>query len=254
MANKKLKKEKIPLDQNSSVPFFMQIAETMKRRILSGEYNPGKQLFTGEELEEEFQTSNITIRKAMEKLKNDGFVERQRGLGTTVSEIDPAPLEFELGRSFKKLKESIDKLNTRVKVLDITRTIASKYVQNFLSMDSEQEIWRLKRNRIYKGFPVSFNTYYADPAHCKGITKKMAEKDDILSTIEQAMGAKIHKVNQTLRSIVADLDVSSALEIPFGAPVFFNETTYHSVSGETLFLSQSYFRGDMFVFRTSSLL
>jgi GntR family transcriptional regulator len=254
MKNKKMNQEKISLDHNSSVPFFMQIAETMKRRISSGQYNPGNQLFTGEELEREFQTSNITIRKAMEKLKNDGFVERRRGLGTTVSKIDPEPLEFELGRSFNKLKESIEKLNTQVKVLEITRTMSSKYVQNFLSIESEQEIWRLKRIRIYKGSPVSFNTYYADPSHCAGITKKKAEKDDILNTIELAMGVKIHKVNQALRSFVADLDVSSALEIPFGAPVFFNETTYHSVSGEPLFLSQSYFRGDTFVFRTSSLL
>ena len=247
------KKEKISLDHNSSVPFFIQIAETMKRRILSGQYNPGKQLFTGEELEREFQTSNITIRKAMEKLKNDGFVERRRGLGTTVSKIDPEPLEFELGRSFKKLKESIDKLNTQVKVLEITRATSSEYVQNFLSMSPEQDIWRMKRIRIYKGFPVSFNTYYADPSNCEGITKKEAEKDDILHTIEQAMGVKIHKVSQTLRSVAADLDISGALEIPFGAPVFFNESAYHSVSGEILFFSQNYFRGDMFVFRTSSL-
>ena len=254
MKNKKMSQEKISLDHSSSVPFFIQIAETMKRRITSGQYNPGKQLFTGEELEREFQTSNITIRKAMEKLKNDGFVERRRGLGTTVSEIEPVPLEFELGRSFKKLKESIEKLNTQVKVLEITRTIASKYVQNFLSLDSEQEIWRLKRTRIYKGFPVSFNTYYAEPSNCEVITKKDAEKDDILNTIEQAKGIKIYKINQTLRSVVADLDVSGALEIPFGSPIFFNEITYHSVSDETLFLSQSYFRGDMFVFRTSSLL
>ena len=199
MKNKKMNKEKISLDHNSSVPFFMQIAETMKRRISSGQYNPGKQLFTGEELEREFQTSNITIRKAMEKLKNDGFVERRRGLGTTVSEVDPEPLEYELGKSFNKLKESIEKLNTQVKVLEITRTISSKYIQDFLSMDSEQEMWRLKRVRIYKGFPVSFNTYYADPSNCEGITKKMAEKDDILNTIEQAKGIKIYKINQTLR-------------------------------------------------------
>lgn len=254
MKNKKMNQEKISLDHNSSVPFFMQIAETMKRRISSGQYNPGKQLFTGEELEREFQTSNITIRKAMEKLKNDGYVERRRGLGTTVSKIDPLPIEFELGRSFNKLKESIEKLNTQIKVLEITRTISSKYIQDFLSMNSEHEIWILKRVRIYKGYPVSFNTYYADSSNCEGITKKEAEKNDILNTIEQAKGVKIYKINQTLRSVVADLDVSGALEIPFGSPVFFNEITYHSVSGETLLLSQSYFRGDMFVFRTTSLL
>ncbi len=248
------KKEKTSLDHSSSVPFFIQIAETMKRRISSGQYNPGKQLFTGEELEREFQTSNITIRKAMEKLKSDGFVERRRGLGTTVSKRDPEPMTFELGRSFKKLKESIKKLNTRVKVLEMSNTISSEYVQNSLSLNSEQEMWHLKRIRIYKGLPVSFNTYYADLIHCAAITKEDAENDDILNTIELAMGIRIHKVSQTLRAVVADLDISSVLKIPFGAPAFFNESIYHSVSEEALFLSQSYFRGDMFVFRTSSLL
>src|SRR4030043_2366227 len=97
MTNKKTKKEIISLDHNSSVPFFIQIAETMKRRILSGQYNPGKQLFTGEELERKFQTSNITIRKAMEKLKNDGFVERRRCLGQSVSNVAVHPLGFDSG-------------------------------------------------------------------------------------------------------------------------------------------------------------
>jgi len=253
MANRKNKKEKISLDHKSSVPLYIQIAETMKRRISSGQYNPGKHLFTGEKLEKEFQTSNITIRKAMDKLKNDGFVERRRGLGTTVSKVDPEPLGFELGNNFKQLKESIKKLNTQVKVLEIARTTASEYVQKLLSMDPGQDIWRLKRIRIYKGLPVSFYTYYADPLYCADISKESAGNDDIINTIEQAMGVKIHHVSQTLKSVVADLDTSSVLEIPFGSSLFFNESTYQSISGETLFLSQSYFRGDMFVFRTTSL-
>ncbi len=254
MVNKKPEKDKVSLDHNSSVPIFIQIAETMKRRIVSGQYNPGRQLFTGEELEREFQTSNITIRKAMEKLKNDGYVERRRGLGTTVSRIEPATLEFELGRNFKKLKESIDSLNTQVKVLDITRVPCSEYVGNYLSLTPEQEMLALKRIRIYNGFPVSFNAYYADSARCSVISKKEAEKDDILNTLEKAMEVKIHCVRQTLRAVSADLDISGALEIPFGAPAFFNESVYYSAAEETLFLSQTYFRGDMFIFRTSSLL
>ena len=252
MTNGNTKKGIVSLDHDSSVPFFIQIAETMKRRIVSGQYNPGKQLFTGEELEREFQTSNITIRKAMEKLKNDGFVERRRGLGTTVSKIAPEPLGFDLGSSFNKLKESIRKLNTQVRVLEITRTMSSEYVQHLLSMNPEQDIWRMKRIRIYKGLPVSFYTYYADPVYCADISEEKAGKDDIIDTMEQAMGVKIQKVSQTLRSVVADLDISSVLDVPFGAPLFFNESTYHSASGQAIFLNQSYFRGDMFAFRTTS--
>ena len=252
MESTKSRREKVSLDRNSSVPFFIQITETMKRRIVSGQYSPGRQLLTGEELEKEFQTSNITIRKAMEKLKKDGFVERRRGLGTTVSKIAPEPLGFELGGSFEKLKEAVKKLNTRLKVLEITRTASSEYVQNLLSMAPDQDIWRLKRIRVFKEVPVSFYTYYADPAYCADISEKKAEEDDIVNTVEQAMGVKIAEVSRTLRSVVADLDISSVLEIPFGAPLFFSESTYHSTSGRAVFLSQSYFRGDMFVFRTSS--
>ncbi len=240
------------IDHNSSVPFFIQIAETMKRRIVSGQYNPGKQLFTGEALENEFQTSDITIRKAMEKLKNDGFVERRRGLGTTVSKIDPEPLAFELGNTFRELKKSVEKLNTQVKVLGISRAASSEYIHNILSMGSEQDTWRLERIRLFKGMPVSYYIYYAAPVHCTGISIKNAEKDDIVYTIEKVIGTKVHNVKQTMRSVAADLDISSVLGIPFGAPLFFNESTYHSASGKTLFLSQSYLRGDMFAILTTS--
>ena len=254
MKNKKITKEKISLDKNSSVPFFIQIAETMKRRILSGKFNPGQQLSAGKELEKEFQTSNITIRKAMEKLKNDGFLEPLRGSGRTVSKVDQEPLGFELSSSFKKLIKSLEEMKTQVKVLGITRTTASDYVRNILSMNAQQEIWQMKRIRIYKNLPVSFYTYYGDPVQCAAITEKEAKKSDILNTVEQAMGIKIHRISNTLRAFVADLDISSVLEIPFGAPIFFNENTYHTVSGTTVFLSQSYYRGDMFAFRATSLL
>ena len=110
MVNKKNKKETISLDRYSATPLFVQIAETLKRRILSGEYNQGKLSFTGEELEKEFNTSNITIRKALDRLRSDGIVERKRGLGTTVSKITPEPVVFELSGSFQNLVESIEKI------------------------------------------------------------------------------------------------------------------------------------------------
>lgn len=251
MTDKKRKNGKISHDNDSSIPMYLQIAETIKRRILSGQYNPGKQIFTSYGLEKEFQTSNITIRNAMVKLKNDGFVERRRGFGTTVSEIDPEPLWFELNNSFKKVKESIAKLNTQVKVLEITQVKASEYVRNFLSLNSGQEVCRMKRIRIYKGLPVSFYVYYADPGYFADISTKTVKKDDILYAMEEMSGIKIQRADQTWRSIIADIDISRALEISFGSPVFFNESIYHSASGEALILSQMYLRGDMFVFRDS---
>jgi len=251
MANRQVKKgKKISLDYSSSIPVYLQIAETIKRRILSGQYNPGKQIFTSEELEREFQTSNITIRNAMEKLKNDGLVERRRGLGTTVSKKKPEPLFFDLADGFKNGKDAVMNFNTKVKVLEITKVISTEHMQNLLSLSTEQEIWRVKRIRVYKNLPVSFRTYYANPDYCAEISVNEAEKHDILGEIEKTNGIKIHKVIKTGRMSVADLDISSVLKIPFGFPVFFSESIYYAVSGEALMFDQIYFRGDMFVFKS----
>ena len=141
MVNKKNKKETIPLDRYSATPLFVQIAETLKRRILSGEYNQGKLSFTGEELEKEFNTSNITIRKALDRLRGDGIVERRRGLGTTFSEIAPEPVVFELSGSFQKLVESIAKMKCQMKVIEIASITCPKRAQEILSLDPDQEVW-----------------------------------------------------------------------------------------------------------------
>ena len=251
MVNKKNKKETISLDRYSATPLFVQIAETLKRRILSGEYNQGKLSFTGEELEKEFNTSNITIRKALDALRSDGIVERRRGLGTTFSEIAPEPIVFELSGSFQKLVESIAKIKCQMKVIEIASITCPKRVQEILSLDPDQKVWRMKRVRRFKGKPISFYTYYAKLSSCESISEGDAKKSKFIDTFQEATGNKIDKIRQSIRSAVADLDVSAMLEIPFGAPVFFYENTYYSLSGEALYLSQSYFRGDMCVFKAS---
>lgn len=251
MINKKSKIAKVPLDRYSSVPMFFQIAETLKRRILSGRYNPGQPSFTGEELEKEFETSSITIRKALDMLKNDGFVKRQRGLGTTVSEIIPEPVVFELGSGFRKLVESIEKMKCQVKVLEIVTTACPKHIQKALLLNPEQEVWRMRRIRKNKGLPFSLYTYYASPVSCAAMSMKEAKKSNILDTFQKVSGSKIARIKQSIRSAVSDLDISAAMEIPFGAPVFFSENTYYSVSDKPVFFSQSYYRGDMCVFKSS---
>jgi len=251
MINRKSNMVKVPLDRYSSVPMFVQIAETLKRRILSGRYNQGQPSFTGEELEKEFETSSITIRKALDMLRSDGFVKRLRGLGTTVSEIIPEPVVFELNSGYRKILESIEKMRFQVKVLEIVLMACPKHIQKALLLTPEQEVWRMRRVRINEGQPFSFYTYYADPVSCAAMTMKEAKKSDIIDTFESVTGYKIARIQQSIRAVVSDLDISAALEIPFGAPVFFSENNYYSVSDKPVFFSQSYYRGDMCVFSSS---
>ncbi len=62
----------------------MQVQEILKKRIISGVY-PKHSLIPSElELKEEFDVSLITIRRAVEELSKQGYVEKKSGVGTTV--------------------------------------------------------------------------------------------------------------------------------------------------------------------------
>jgi len=251
MVNKKNKKETISLDRYSATPLFVQIAETLKRRILSGEYNQGKLSFTGEELEKEFNTSNITIRKALDLLRSEGIVERRRGIGTTFSEIAPEPFIFELSGSLQKMIKTLDKVKPHVRVIEVATIACPKRAQKILSVNPDQEVWRMKRIRKYKGKPVAFYTYYADPSLCEAISDNDVKDAPFSDGFQRVTGIKIDLIRQSVKSVVADLDILTVLKIPFGSPLLFRENIYYSPSGEVLFFSQSYYRGDMFAFKAS---
>lgn len=63
---------------------YLEIAEQIKEEIQNGVYPVGTMLPTETELEERFEVSKITVRKAIEILADDGFVHKQSGKGTTV--------------------------------------------------------------------------------------------------------------------------------------------------------------------------
>ncbi|MER2226739.1 MAG: GntR family transcriptional regulator [Carnobacterium sp.] len=63
---------------------YADIADDIRKNILNGIYAVGEQIPTENELEEKYNVSKITIRKAIEILAVDGYVEKKSGKGTTV--------------------------------------------------------------------------------------------------------------------------------------------------------------------------
>ncbi len=68
---------------------YKKIEDTIKERILCGEYPPGRKLPTERDLVEEFNTSRLTVAKSLASLTADGYITRTRGRGTFV--CDPLP-------------------------------------------------------------------------------------------------------------------------------------------------------------------
>jgi GntR family transcriptional regulator len=65
-------------------PEYLRIAADLRRRITSGEYEPGDRIPTLPELCSQYGVSEITVRNALQLLRNEGLVESRARAGTVV--------------------------------------------------------------------------------------------------------------------------------------------------------------------------
>ena len=65
-------------------PLYRQVADALRQRIESGEYEPGTQLPTEDQLIAEYRMSRNTVRAAIKELATAGLVETRHGIGTFV--------------------------------------------------------------------------------------------------------------------------------------------------------------------------
>ncbi|NIK70354.1 GntR family transcriptional regulator [Paenibacillus sp. BK720] len=74
----------------SSKPMYERIFEALREDIMEKKYVPGDRVPSEKELGDEYNVSRITSKKALELLANEGFIIRQPGRGSFVSD-QPAP-------------------------------------------------------------------------------------------------------------------------------------------------------------------
>lgn len=69
-------------------PKHRQVSEALRKAILAGEYQAGDKLPSEAALVERFQTSRITVGRALRDLQQSGLVERRAGSGTYARSVE----------------------------------------------------------------------------------------------------------------------------------------------------------------------
>jgi GntR family transcriptional regulator len=95
---------KLKVDQDSSVPIYIQIEDSIHSLIAAGQIQPGEQLPTIRELAAEIRVNLNTVARAYQELDREGVISTQRGKGTFVTGI---PDQAQIERKRLKLLGSI---------------------------------------------------------------------------------------------------------------------------------------------------
>jgi len=89
------------------MPLYVQVASALRRQIATGQWQPGQQISTLEELEQEYKVARVTVRQAVALLQKEGLLHRQQGRGTFVADKVSNKRWLKLGTTWEELIESI---------------------------------------------------------------------------------------------------------------------------------------------------
>src|SRR5919112_909081 len=91
----------------SRVPLYLQVGSVLRQRIETGYWQPGQKISTLEELEREFEVARVTVRQAIELLREEGLLRCQQGRGTFVADEPPNRRWLKLATDWASLLEPI---------------------------------------------------------------------------------------------------------------------------------------------------
>jgi GntR family transcriptional regulator len=232
----------------SSSTLYTKVEETIAAEIADGEYCPGDQLPTEDELLQRFEVSRITVRRAIQNLVQRGLLEIRRGRGTFVSE---PRIEAEL----TKLSGFVEDMNAAgrkasARVLSQGVVPATARVAERLQLARGTRVMRIERVRLADGVPVSFDETYLPVDLGKKIVRRDLRMHPIFTLLEEEYGVPLLEADYELEAVAASKVVAEALQVTAGTPIFQIERTSRTTNREPIDYEVLSYRGDLVRFVT----
>jgi GntR family transcriptional regulator len=189
---------------------YHHIAEELRARVSSGEYAAGRLLPSESELSGEFDVSRVTVRKALELLRDEGLVDARQGFGWFVA---GEPVRQPLAR-LSTIEDQMRASGVRPerRVLEFAFERAPRDVARALGAS---QTLRVKRLNLADGEPFAIVTVWC----ASDLAQKLSRADVERSPFYELLDVPLSGATQTIGADAAAVDEATLLGVPTGSPV-----------------------------------
>jgi GntR family transcriptional regulator len=189
---------------------YRAIADDLRRRVESGELGTGHLLPSESELSGAYEASRVTVRKALELLRDEGLIDSRQGFGWFVA-TDPVPQA--LGR-LGTIEDQLEALGVQSerRITSFRFVPAAPRVRQVLGVDQVLEV---RRVNLADGQPFARVTVWCPDDLGSGLSRRDVEK----APFYELVGVPIGGATQTIGAVVADGHDAEQLAVPVGSPM-----------------------------------
>ncbi|WP_100486959.1 GntR family transcriptional regulator [Sporolactobacillus pectinivorans] len=186
------------------------IANILEKRIQNHVYPPLSQIPTQNELADEFNTSRVTIKKAIDTLIAEGLLVSNRGSGTFVMS-NPLINEMNFsGKSYTGLTATMGEEKDRISsaIIKFESDFPNSRLQKILLLGETSPIYHIIRLRNLDNEPFQLEHTFMPIDVIPGVNKEILFHS-IYSYIQDSLGLKIGSSYRIIKAVKPDeLDIT----------------------------------------------
>ncbi|WP_299025937.1 GntR family transcriptional regulator [uncultured Thermanaerothrix sp.] len=235
-----------PADPHNPLPLYYQVYTDLKRLIRTGVLRPGELLPSELTLCDLYKVGRQTVRSAILRLVDEGWLERHRGVGTYV--LAPRHAQrFFLDRSFSQQMEEMGRRPHSI-VLKQSLGILDEKAPEPLQPKRGSPCLYLTRLRFGDEEPLGIQHATIVTEHCPGLEAYEFNTQSLYAVLSQHYHLIIARITHTFSAVSASPSQAELLQIVSGVPLLLVKTTAFLENGEPIEYTLSYYRSDRFEF------
>lgn len=205
------------VDKNSPVPCYYQIYEQLRENITGNMYQAGEPLPSERTLSEYFGVNRFTVRNAVKKLSEDGYVYtiRRKGYYVKANTID---VRLDKSTSYTKLVMS-QNMVPQVRILEIQTISPSRDQLEIFGLKEGEMLWSIYFLRYYNNIPTTLTRSHIPLSRTPDLNIRLMKSKSLYGTLEESYNIKPSRKNSICEAAIPDMKESKLLSVNSNTPV-----------------------------------
>jgi GntR family transcriptional regulator len=217
-------------------PKYQSIAEALRGRIAAGEFAAGRLLPSEAELGRAYAASRMTVRRALEALRNEELIDSRQGFGWFVA---AAPFRQSLGRLGTIEAQLADSgRRSERRVLGFRFVDAAGRAAEVLGAGRLLEV---RRVNLVDGVPWARVTVWCPEPLASHLSLSDVER----ATFHELLDVDLAGATQTIAAAAVSPEDAAVLGVPAGSPALVCERVTYDVADEAVLLAEHTFPGHL---------
>lgn len=225
---------------------YKEVANEIRKRIKKGTYPIDKRMPDQTTLAKEFQTSRVTIKKALDLLTVGGLVYTIQGSGTYIKQnaLQLAESSIRIGQNVGLSAQVDESMELENKTLKFDVRFPTEEECEQLLLKKEDPVYEIERLRILNGQPYSLEHSILPLTLVPGVTQEVLQQS-MYDYIRNELGIVFGENRQTIRAAQPEALDKEYLNCAADEPVLEVSKVMFTSSGTPLEYSKVRHRFDM---------